>query len=148
MIRNIYRFSSTTAKWDWGRAVNQKLAFCLVTHRVHMWRGRESFEHLLRHLLLLFLPLGRLQVEEGVDFLFLRLSIGQLQYIVIDRLRSPGGGSTDRRFSPRCITSVDWHFAGDITSCAAFSRAGSRQSTGYDRSGARDDSGVIVICYR
>lgn len=110
--------------------------------------GKKSFEHLLRHLLLLFLPLGRLQVEEGVDFLFLRLSIGQLQYIVIDRLRSPGGGSTDRRFSPRCITSVDWHLAGDIASCAAFSRTSGRQPTGYDRSGARDDSGVIVICYR
>lgn len=85
MIGNIDWFSSAAAKRNRGctAKVNQYSGHPLVLK--NLFKGDGS---LLSHLLLLFLPLTRLQVEKGIDLLLLSLRIRQLQDIVIDRLSS------------------------------------------------------------
>lgn len=139
MVGNVHRLSSATAKWDRG-----------CTKRGCQYSRYPGVHHrrdicLLGHLLLLFFPLTRLQIEERVDLLLLGLRIGKLQHIVVDRLASPRRGSTDGWFGPRRIPGIHGHFSGDITSCTAFTGTSCRQATGDDRGRSRDDGGIVII---
>lgn len=135
MVGDVDRLSSATAKGYGGRARS----------RLASGGRRSRIGCLLGHLLLLLLPLARLQIEESVDLLLLRLGIVEFQHVVVDRLGSPGRYSTDHRFRPRRVAGIDGHFPGDISGGATLSRASRRQSASDHRGRSRDDSGVVVI---